>query len=69
VGSDLRCLCAVYDTQIEKNGRGKHKNDGKPYLQGCDAGGKQLDPGHCWSATELNGGELAPKNLKKSLRT
>jgi hypothetical protein len=65
VRGNLRSLRAVHDTQIDKDGRGKRKNDGKPYLQGCDAGGKQLDPGHCWSPTELNEGQLAPKSLKK----
>jgi hypothetical protein len=65
VRGNLGSLRAVHDTQIDKDGRGKRKNDGKPYLQGCDAGGKQLDPGHCWSPTELNEGQLAPKSLKK----
>jgi hypothetical protein len=45
-------LCAVHDTQIDKDGRGKRKNDGKPYLKGCEAGGKLLDSGHWWSTTD-----------------
>jgi hypothetical protein len=65
VVANLGSLCAIHDAQIEKYGRGKRKNDGKPYLQGCDAGGKALDPGHCWSTTELNEGQLATKSLKK----
>jgi hypothetical protein len=51
VRGNLRCLGVVDDAQIEKDGRGKRKNDDKPYLQGCDAG-KPLDPGHGWSTTE-----------------
>jgi len=64
VRGNLSSLSAVHDAQIEKGGRGQRKNDGKPYLQGCDAGDKPLDPGHCWSTTGLNDGQLAPKNLK-----
>jgi hypothetical protein len=68
VRGNLGSLCAVHHTQIDKDGRGKRKNDGKPYLQGCDAGGKQLDPGHYCSPAELNEASLRRKVLKKSLR-
>jgi hypothetical protein len=66
VGGDLRCLCAVHDTQVEKDGRGKRTNDGKPYLQGCDLQASSLTLA-TGQAHRLNEGQLAPKNLKKSL--
>ena len=47
--ANLRCLCAHHDSQIKETSSGKRKNNGKPYLVGCDATGKPLDPGHWWN--------------------
>ncbi|MGC1866961.1 MAG: HNH endonuclease signature motif containing protein [Pseudolabrys sp.] len=47
--ANLRCLCAHHDSQIKENSSGKRKNNGKPYLVGCDGNGRPLDPEHWWN--------------------
>jgi HNH endonuclease len=62
--TNLRSLCAHHDSQIKENTDGKRKNNGKPYLRGCDATGKPLDPEHWWNASTKRDGNLRPKTLK-----
>jgi 5-methylcytosine-specific restriction protein A len=61
--SNVRCLCAVHDAQIKEDSCGKRKNNGKPYVQGCDATGKPLDPDHWWNLrTAKQGNKTLPEN-------
>ena len=44
----LRSLCAMHDPQVKEDSSGKGKNNGKPYLRGCDGTGKPPDYSDHW---------------------
>jgi 5-methylcytosine-specific restriction endonuclease McrA len=46
---NLRCLCAAHDNQINEDGSGNRRSDGKTYVLGCGASGRPLDPCHWWN--------------------
>jgi 5-methylcytosine-specific restriction endonuclease McrA len=46
--ANLRSVCLSHDAQVKETAKGKRRNDGKPFVQGCDASGSPLDPTHPW---------------------
>jgi 5-methylcytosine-specific restriction enzyme A len=47
--SNLRSLCDMHDRQLKERPGGKRGNRGTPYIKGCDARGRPLDPNHPWN--------------------